>query len=308
MARAPQHMHHRVEPRTVAHRGGVERGVPGADLVYIGHIAERHGAQHAVGDAHALGPPGGAGGVEEPSQIVWRAGGKSCHGGASRHRLRRNALRGKGRLPGAVGEGQARGGIVGDPGGLGAVQLGVDRHGGGPGIPDAIERQQIVGRVAHEERDPVTRLDALFHKRARDLARGTVKASVVHDLIAAAKERGAVGHGLCRAFQPDTDIHWRSSRRAEKHLRTPRTILYIYAKRLARRGRRGIRPAWRSHTSPLITRPWGWPCWSTASSGPAICNSPRSSATPPPITPIFRWRGITLRSRIIAASGRMRWR
>src|SRR6056297_100163 len=241
MARAAQHMDHRVEPRAVAHRGGVERGVLGSDLVHIGQIAERHGDQHAVRDAHALGPSGGAGGVEEPGQIVGRAGGEACHDRAARHGLRRDALRGKRRLPCAVGEGQARGGILDDPGGLGTVQLGIDRYGGGPSIPYAVERQQILGRIAHEERDPVARLYALLHKRARDLAGGVIETRVVHDLIAAQKERGAVGHGLCRAFQPDTDIHWWSSRRAEKHLQTPRTIPYIYAKRLARRGRRGIR-------------------------------------------------------------------
>ena len=96
-------------------------------------------------DPHPLGPPGGAGGVEEPGQIIRCAGRGAFDRRALSGRQRRNTRPGKRRLMRGIGQHHARARVGDDPCGLCSVQLGVDRHGGGPGIPDAIERQQVVG-------------------------------------------------------------------------------------------------------------------------------------------------------------------
>lgn len=52
------------------HRGGVERGVGRQGRVDVERIAQRGGDEVAVRQHHALGSTGGAGGIEQPGEIV----------------------------------------------------------------------------------------------------------------------------------------------------------------------------------------------------------------------------------------------
>ena len=66
----PRHMRHHVEAGAVAHRRGVQDRVAGRDRVDLGQIGKARLRQHAMGQHRALRPAGGAGGVEQPGEIV----------------------------------------------------------------------------------------------------------------------------------------------------------------------------------------------------------------------------------------------
>ena len=53
------------------------------------------------------------------------------------------------------GKADARAGMLQDVAELGAVQLGIGRHGGEPGVPDAVEQFEIVGRILGGDGDAV---------------------------------------------------------------------------------------------------------------------------------------------------------
>jgi hypothetical protein len=55
-----------------------------------------------------------------------------------------------------VGHDHGRLAVFEDEGDLVAVEAGVDRHGHQPGVPDAEQRLEVLGPVAHHDGDPVT--------------------------------------------------------------------------------------------------------------------------------------------------------
>jgi hypothetical protein len=226
VARALQDMLDIVEPGAMRHRGGIERRVGGIDAVHVGEIGERHGMDVAVGDHHAFRLAGGAGGVEEPGEIVAAArhgrgerigrehavpvlAAQIDHGAHGRRQVRRNGLAER-----TAGEDDGRFRILDDPGGLLRMQLGVDRHGGGTGEPDAVKGFEILRAVLGEDRDTVARPDAVItRKRGADGGGMRCEGAVVGFHPLADAKRGARRVGDCRPDQPFGQIHGSNSSR-----------------------------------------------------------------------------------------------
>ena len=66
----PRHMRHDVEAGAVAHRRRMQDGVARRHRIDLGHVGEARGGEHAMRQHRALRPAGGAGGVEQPGEIV----------------------------------------------------------------------------------------------------------------------------------------------------------------------------------------------------------------------------------------------
>jgi len=54
-----------------------------------------------------------------------------------------------------IGHGDGRLAVVEDVGDLIAVEASVDRHGHEAGVPDGVQRLEVLRPVAHDDRDPV---------------------------------------------------------------------------------------------------------------------------------------------------------
>ena len=154
-----------VEPGAVGEGRRVQDGVLGADLVDVGVVAVAGKEQVAVGQHGALGPAGGAAGVEQPGLGLWigrravrdraRQQRRVVGGADGQDRRQRSRRHTRGRQAlGELGARQAKPRLrVGhDPGHLARMQLAVERDGGQTGAPDRIERRQELRTVLHRQR------------------------------------------------------------------------------------------------------------------------------------------------------------
>src|SRR5262249_32190555 len=90
---------------------------------------------------------------------------------------------------------------------LGAVQLGVRRHGGEARVPDAVERLEIVRRVLRRDHDALARLEAERAQRARQPRRTAGEVAVVAQDASALPDRGPRRMGETRAMEPGGEFH-----------------------------------------------------------------------------------------------------
>jgi hypothetical protein len=163
---AAHDMRHDVEPGAVAHRGRVQDRIAGRDRIHLGGAGDARGGEHLVREHRALRPPGGAGGVEQPGEIV----GVARHDGDRVGREQPIVLRAadddhalqtgrRVRSDLAVeprrGKADARARLLEDVAELRAMQLGVGGNGGEPGMPDRIERFEIVRAVLGDDGDAI---------------------------------------------------------------------------------------------------------------------------------------------------------
>ena len=143
-------------------------GRDGIDLARIGEARRR---QHAMGEHGALRPARGAGGVEQPRQIVAAARPRCDRiGGEQRFvvaaadhdqafQRRRRVRRDLGIEP--VGsEADAGAGVLQNVAELAAVQFCVGRHRGEPRMPDAEHELDIIGAVLRRDGDTLAGLQA----------------------------------------------------------------------------------------------------------------------------------------------------
>ena len=216
-------MHEVVEPRPVAHRRSIEREVVRLHLVDIDEIAQCHRGKIAGGDHHPLGRAGGARGVEQPGHVAGRHRPRfaAARRGTEAREFRRlgrqdphrpGQHRAKGGRARRVGKYRAGARIAQDPGRLARVQLGVDRHRGGAGPPDAIERFEIGGAVGQEQRDPVARRPALRGEPGADARGGPGEIGVAAETGGAAEQRRPLGVAPGGAPEPLRRVHFTGSR------------------------------------------------------------------------------------------------
>ncbi len=224
MARAGHEVGNGVEAGAVRHGRGVGNGVLRRDGVHVVEIGQPHGHEVAVRDHHALGPAGGAAGVEQPGGVGGRALG---HGGQARavfqpggaghgigvdHAVQPRQRGGVGQHVGGD-EGPARLGVVHDPLHLFGVQLGVHRHHHQPGPPGAEQQLQVPRVVAHEQHDPVARHQA-SRQEVSTCSRGALCPLAMGGDTLGAEKQGRPGRVLQgRAFEQVGQVHGCASRR-----------------------------------------------------------------------------------------------
>src|SRR6266566_899268 len=91
-------------------------------------------------------------------------------------------------------EGQPGAGVAADPGGLAAMQLGVDRYGDRADPKDAIEAFEIWRAIGREQADAVAGLDIILARQRGADRRGTPrKGGVVGIEIEAGEQRRRIG-------------------------------------------------------------------------------------------------------------------
>jgi len=222
MARAGHQVRDGVEAAAMRHRCAIDDGVAGAHRVDVDEIGQAHGQQVALRDHHALGPAGGAAGVEQPGQVVG-AGvvrrGRCALAGGQRPQQRVGlgafgvdlALQ-AGDRPGrdiARHEAPARATVADDPGDLRRVQLGIHRHDRQPGPPGAPQQLQVARVVAHEEQQPLARRQpgGTQPRRQRRGACGPLAVGGVQRR--AVQDGGAIGGQQRLALQQLGEVHRR---------------------------------------------------------------------------------------------------
>ena len=202
----------------MAHRRCVQDRVAGRDGIDLAEIGVARRRQHAMGQHRALRTAGRAGGVEQPGEIVSvarndldRVGGEKLFelGAADdddalqtvRCVRRDHAVE-------SVGcKAHPRAGLFEDVAKLGAVQLGIGRHGGEPRMPDRIKNLDIVRAILGGDGDAVARLEAKACQRARE-PRGTARRLAVGSQHAGADaERRTLRIGEAGAIEPHGQVH-----------------------------------------------------------------------------------------------------
>ena len=164
-------MRHHVKAGAVAHRRGMQERTARRDGIDLARISEARRRQHAMGEHGALRPARGAGGVEQPREVVavarlWRdrIGGEqrfvvvaADHDQAfeRRRRVRRDLG-----IESVGSEADAGAGVLQNVAELAAVQLGVGRDRGEPRMPDAEHELDIVGAILRRDGDTLARLQA----------------------------------------------------------------------------------------------------------------------------------------------------
>ena len=93
------------------------------------------------------------------------------------------------------GKAHPRAGLLEDVAKLGAVQLGVGRHRGEPGVPDRIERLDIVRAVLGDDGDAVAGLEAEAAQRAGEPRGAARRLAVGPQHARADAERGTLRIG-----------------------------------------------------------------------------------------------------------------
>ena len=171
-------------------------------------------AQH-----HAFWPPGGAGGVEQPGKIVglaWQRRGGALpvartpvvvaidREGRKRRRIRfRPVIR---RV--VTDEQQLCTGVLTDPRGFPAMQLGVDRHRRRADPPDAVEAFEIGGAVGHEQGDAVAGRDAVSPGKMRaHRRRASGKGEIIRVDTRTRQQRGRIRTQMRARRQPLGHVH-----------------------------------------------------------------------------------------------------
>ena len=153
----------------MAHRRGVQDRVAGRNRIDLAEISVARRCEHAMGEHRALGTAGGARGVEQPGEIV--AGPRHDRdrlgieqGGIFRAADRDQPLETCGcvrrdlGLKARRGEADPRARMLEDEAELAAMQLGVRRHRGKPGVPDAVHQGEIIDRVLGRDGDAIAGL------------------------------------------------------------------------------------------------------------------------------------------------------
>ena len=141
------------------------------ERVDVGEIERRHRHQIAMAQHRALGPAGGAAGVEQPGEVVaardrsrHRVGARELAPESSPRTTRRvERLESRAQSPrrDRTSPGTAAPRILGGhEGDFAGVQLGVGRHGDEAGAPDREQDREIVGIVGHRQHDAVAGLQA----------------------------------------------------------------------------------------------------------------------------------------------------
>jgi hypothetical protein len=218
VARAGHQVGNGVNAGAVRHRRGIDDGILRRDRVHVDEIGEPHGHEVAVRQHHALGPAGGAAGVEQPGDVV---GGTVHHrNGTSRQQLlvgggldidlalegfelRWRHVRGH--------EGPARLRVVDDPLRLAGVQLGIHRHHHQARPPRAKQHLQITWVVALKEHHALARGEAGFVECTRQPCRAILPFAVTRHRRGATEDRGPGGVGARRAREQMGEIHCRDS-------------------------------------------------------------------------------------------------
>ena len=215
-----------VDAGAMRHRRGVDDGVVGMDLVDVDEIARGHRIQVAMRLHHALGPAGGARGVEQPGQVVGCTV-RGRHGRCGQRRLvgrfaRRVDLAQRGQaaeqrlqIGGKIlgHEQDRRTGIAEDELDLARVQLGVDRHHRQPGPPGGIQQLQVRHVVGHVDRHTIAGLQPeTIAQVACQPRRALGQFAVAQQRLVSQQHRGPVGVDPCGSDQELREIHRARSR------------------------------------------------------------------------------------------------
>ena len=179
----PRHVRHHVEARAVAHRRGMKERTAGRDGIDLARIGEARRREHAMGEHGALRPAGGAGGVEQPGEIVAAARPRRDGIGdeqrfvvaAADHdqvlertrRMRRNLG-----IEPVGSEADAGAGMLQNIAELAAVQLGIGRHRGEPRMPDAEHELDIVEAILRRDGNTLAGFQAEVRAQRRRQSRG----------------------------------------------------------------------------------------------------------------------------------------
>ena len=205
MPRAGHQVRDRVQAAAVRHRRGVDDGVVDVDRVDVDEIGQPHRHQVALRQHHALGPTGGAAGVEQPGQIVRSALGRRRGAPVGQ---RREQCIGLDRLdidlalqPGerhpaprrCVTKAQRACASPMIHSSLGRVQLGIHRHHRQPGPPGAPQDFEVARVVVHEEHDPVAALQAGLAQALREAGAARGPLGMRGPGLGALQDRNPVG-------------------------------------------------------------------------------------------------------------------
>jgi hypothetical protein len=220
-----------VEARAVRHRRGMDDGVAGRDGIDIGEIIEDRRHQVALGQRHALGPAGGAAGVEQPGRVGRRPLGRfdrrdeqrvPCRAaGFDRFDQARHGQTGQRGMEVGRGEAQPAAAVAEDVFELLRMQLGIDRHRHQPGMPAGEHRLGIRGAVLHHQ------ADAIAGRQARRQPAGQARDAcgefgIAGDDVGADRQRGALGMAAGGAGKEEGDVHGSSFARGRLGARSIR--------------------------------------------------------------------------------------
>ena len=216
LLRAAQDVRQRIEPRAVRHRRGMHDAVVHSDPVDVGEVAERHREQVAVRDHHALGLPGRAARVEQPSQVVGRRFGdrRAVIAGAEPAILLapgdNDPLCGRARAREVRRhEADARARVVEDVFGFLRMELRVDGYHREPRPPRRPEDLDVLGRVRHQQPDAVAGLEAKRRAQRRRHRRTMPRErAVVGQHTLAGSDGRPVGGDPGRAGEELGEVHY----------------------------------------------------------------------------------------------------
>ena len=108
------------------------------------------------------------------------------------------------------GEADARAGMFEDVAELGAVQLGIGRHRGEAGVPDAEEQFEISRRILGDDRDAVAGREPEALAQGAGQPRGARRQfAVSRDHARAGRRRRQRGVAETGALKPQGDVHAR---------------------------------------------------------------------------------------------------
>ena len=216
-----EQMRQRVQARAVRQRRRMQLHVARRHMLDVGCVAQAHEHQVAVREHRALGPTGGAAGVEEPgepgSRRLGTVGGRRVQqtGPAAafgdQERGRRRAVLAQRQVDALdqrlAGEHRGRAAVAHDVRDLARMQLGVHRYRRQPADPATEQRLEELGAVLHAQHDPVSRGQPMAAAQAACDAGGTRGEFTVRPGPALCGERGAIGRAAGALQQAGCDVH-----------------------------------------------------------------------------------------------------
>src|SRR4029077_19534896 len=212
-------MRHHVEARPVAHRCCVQHAVARRGRVDIGEVGEARLREIAVREHRALRPAGGAGGVEQPGEIVavarrdgYRVSGEQRVALAAPDdnqalEARRCVRRDFG-VETRRRKAYSCAGMLQDVTELTPMQLGVCRHGSETAVPDAENRLDVFDAILRNDGDAIAGLEPEAMQRARK------PRSAPGEYAVALRDARALSHGRearmtqSRAKKPRRDVQF----------------------------------------------------------------------------------------------------